>query len=300
MAFMGDHILTGIAGNGFIRIIGADTTKICEEARKIHGTSAVVTAALGRTLTAASLLSSQLKNETDSLTLSIHGHGPIGTMTCVSDFRGNVRGFATNPKVELPIRESDGKLDVGKGVGKGYLTVVKDLSLKEPYMGTAELVTGEIAQDIAYYLRISEQVPSVVSLGVRIAPDPTGNEPFIVEKAGGFLAQLMPGAPDDIIDRLELNASMLPSVTMLLGAGATITNICEDLTRGLDFELKELHNCSYKCSCSRERMLSAIAAIGRTDLEEIANDGKGAEICCHFCNTKYNFTDKEIKSLLTN
>ncbi len=293
-----DHLITAVAGGGFIRIIAAETTDICEDSRKIHGTSAVATAALGRALTGAALMSSQLKNETDSLTFTIHGHGPLGTVTCVSDVHANVRGYAANPKLELPIRTSDGKLDVGKAIGKGYITIIKDLSLKEPYMGTSELISGEIAEDLAYYFQISEQVPSVVALGVRIAPDPYGKENFVVEKAGGYLAQLLPGAPEEIISKLEQNASMLPSVTTLLSAGATMTNIVEDLTRGMELEIKSVTPCAYKCTCSRERMLTALSAIGRKDLQEIADDGKGAELVCHFCNTKYNFDDSEIKQLL--
>lgn len=295
---MGDHIITAIAADGFARITACESTSLCEEARRIHGTSAVATAALGRALTGTALMSSLLKNETDSITFTIHCQGPLHGITCVSDVHANVRGYVSNSSVELPLRASDGKLDVKGAVGKGYIQVIKDLSMKEPYIGTSELISGEIAADLAYYFRLSEQVPSVVALGVRIMPDPEGKELFIVEKAGGYLLQLMPGAPDDLISKIENNVSMLPSVTTLLSAGATMTNIVEDITRGMSLEIKEVHPCGYKCTCSRERMKTALCAIGRKDLEEIANDGKGAELCCHFCNTKYNFSDTEIRELL--
>lgn len=295
---MSDYIATAIAAGGMIRIIGAETTELCEKARQLHGTSAVATAALGRTLTAAALLSNQLKNETDSITVQIRGNGPLGGIVAVSDAHANVRGYVNEPAVELPIREEDGKLDVGGAIGQGYINIIKDLGLKEPYVGTAKLISGEIAEDLTYYLAVSEQVPSVVALGVRVAPDPEGKEPFVVDKAGGYLLQLMPGAPDDLIDSIEKQLRMLPPVTTLLAAGATIENILEDLLIGHDFELQETTECGYKCTCSRERMEKTLVSIGAKDLREIIDDGNGAEICCHFCNSKYTFTTEDIIALL--
>ncbi len=295
---MDNYIVTAMAAEGMIRIIGADTTELCEKARKLHGTSGVATAALGRTLTAAALLSNQLKNDTDSITVQIKGDGALGGIVAVSDSHANVRGYVMNPQAELPLREDDGKLDVGGAVGKGYINIIKDLGMKEPYIGTAKLISGEIAEDLTYYLAVSEQVPSVVALGVRIAPDPEGKEPFIVDKAGGYLLQLMPGASDDLIDAIEKQLRMLPSVTTLLAAGATIENILEDLLIGHGFVLQEKAECGYKCTCSRERMEKTLISIGAGDLQEIIDDGKGAELCCHFCDNKYFFSTEDVKKLL--
>ncbi len=293
-----DKIVTAIAADGMIRMIGAETTNLCEEARRLHNTSAVATAALGRLLTAAALLSNQLKNETDSITVQIRGEGPLGGVVAVSDAHANVRGYVTHPEVELPVRESDGKLDVGGAIGKGYLNIIKDLGLKEPYVGTSELISGEIAEDLTYYLAVSEQVPSVVALGVRVAPDPDGKEPFVVERAGGFLLQLMPGASDALIDDIERQLRALPSVTTLLAAGATIENIMEDVLIGLGFEVQKTEPCGYKCYCSEARMEKTLISIGANDLQEIIDDGKGAEICCHFCNKRYFFDTEDIKRML--
>lgn len=293
-----DTIITATAAEGLVRMVACESTRTCEEARKIHNTSAVATAALGRTLTAAALMSNQLKNETDSITLNISGRGPLGSILCVSDVHANVRGYVTNPAVELPVRESDGKLDVGGAVGKGFLRVIKDLSLKEPYVGTSALVSGEVADDLSYYFVTSEQVPSSVALGVRVRPDESGKEAFVVDRAGGFILQLMPGAEGELIDALEARMSCMPSVTTLLSAGASVTDIAEDVLKGFSPQIKEKRTFSYKCGCSRERMLGALAAIGRDDLNEIYKDGKGAELCCHFCNKKYNFSTEEIGALL--
>ena len=293
-----DIMITATAADGFVRMIACSSTRTCEEARRIHGTSAVATAALGRSLTAAALMSSQLKNETNSITLNICGRGPLGSILCVSDVHANVRGYVANPAADLPLRESDGKLDVGGAVGKGFLRVIKDLSLKEPYVGTSALVSGEIADDLSYYFVTSEQVPSSVALGVRIIGDDSGKEPFIVEHAGGFILQLMPGAEDELIDQLEARVKFMPSVTTLLSAGATVTDIVEDVLKGFSPEIQEKKTFAYKCGCTRGRMLEALSAIGRADLTEIYNDGKGAELCCHFCNKKYSFSTEEIGELL--
>ena len=294
----GDCIVTATAAGGAVRMTACESTGICERARRIHGTSAVMTAALGRTLTAASLLSSQLKNDTDSLTVQISGKGPGGNIVCVTDSKGNVRGYCANPSVELPLRDSDGKLDVGGAVGKGFLQIIKDLSMKEPYRGTSALVSGEIGEDVSYYFAVSEQVPTTTSLGVWICPDPCGAEPFVVEKAGGFILQLMPGAPEELIGDLESRFSSMPSVTTLLAAGASVTDIINDALSGHSPEIREVRPVEYRCTCSRERMRAALCAIGRDDLKEILEDGKGAELCCRFCGSKYFFDSGDIEEML--
>ena len=293
-----DVLVTGIAADGFVRFTAAESTATCEKARIIHGTSALATAALGRALTAAALLSSQLKNETDSVSIQINGKGPLGKIVTISDVKARVRGYVANPKAELPLRVSDGKIDVAAGVGKGFLQIIKDLSLKEPYIGTSALVSGEIAEDLTYYFAASEQVPSSVALGVRIGPDPDGKEPFRVEKAGGFIIQLMPGAPDSLIDDLEKRIGGMPSVTTLLAAGATATDIVKDIFKGYSPEIQSSHWFGYVCGCSRGRMQAALAAVGRKDLTEIYEDGHGAELCCNFCNKKYFFSTEEIGEML--
>lgn len=295
---MSDCLITATAAGGRIRLIGAETTLLCEEARALHHTSAVATAALGRLLTGAALMSRFLKNATDSITLQIKGRGPLGGVVAVSDAYANVRGYVENPFAELPLRESDGKLDVGGAIGKGALHVIKDLGMKEPYVGTSALVSGEIAEDLTYYLAVSEQVPSVVALGVRVSPDPGGREAFRVSQAGGFLLQLLPGAEESLIDALEKRIAGFPSVTTLLAAGATVENMLEDLMQGYDFTVRDRKPCAYRCTCSREKMEKTLVSIGAQDLQEIIDDGRGAELCCHFCGAKYFFdTDAVVKLL---
>lgn len=295
---MSDCLITAMAADGQVRLIGADTTVLCEKARALHNTSAVATAALGRTLTGAALMSRLLKNDTDSITLQIKGRGPLGGVVAVSDALANVRGYVGDPSVELPLRESDGKLDVGGAIGKGYLNIVKDLGMKEPYVGTSALISGEIAEDLTYYLAVSEQVPSVVALGVRVAPDPSGNAPFVVSQAGGFLLQLLPGAAESLIGDMEKRIASLPSVTTLLAAGATIENIMEDLMKGYDLTIQNKQPCAYHCTCSREKMEKTLISLGEQDLQEIIDDGRGAELCCHFCGNKYFFDTDAIVKLL--
>jgi molecular chaperone Hsp33 len=219
-------------------------------------------------------------------------------MIAVSDAHGNVRGYCQNPHVDLPLRESDGKLDVGSAVGSGVLNVMKDLGLKEPYNGTVELLTGEIAEDLSYYLVSSEQVPSVVALGVLVFPSETAPCGYEIAAAGGYMIQLMPGAPDSLIDTLEQRVAGFLPVTMMLNAGATITDVCEDLLRGLDFQVQKEIPCAYKCNCSKERMEQALLSIGKADLKAIADEDHGAELVCHFCNTRYRFEEEELRKML--
>ena len=296
---MADRLITAIGAEGLVRVIGADTTDIVRKAVELHGMSPLATAALGRALTGGVLLSKHLKNDTDSLTLKFKGDGPLRSVIAVAKADATVRGYVDEPFEDLPIRD-DGKIDVGAGIGKGQLTVIKDLGLKEPYVGTCELISGEIAEDLTYYLAVSEQIPSVVALGVRLAPDPEGVKPFIVQCAGGYILQLMPGAPDSLIDDLERQIRCLPSVTTLMDAGESIENIVEDILIGNGFELKETRPCSYKCTCSREKMEETLISIGRKDLQEIIDDKNGAELCCQYCNGRYFFTTEEMIELLDN
>ncbi len=294
---MSDRLITAIGAGGIVRAIGADTTELVQKAVDLHEMSSVAAAALGRLLTGAVLLSKQLKNETDTLTIKIKGDGPLGGVIAVATADASVRGYVDEPYADLPLR-GDGKLDVGGGIGKGQLNIIKDLGLKEPYVGTCELVTGEIAEDLTYYLAVSEQVPSVVALGVRLAPDPEKIKPYVVQYAGGYILQLMPGAPDSLIDDLERQIRCLPSVTTLMDAGESIENIVEDILIGNGYELKETRPCQYKCNCSREKMERTLISIGAKDLQEIINDKNGAELCCQFCNSRYYFTTEEMVKLL--
>lgn len=293
-----DYIVTGICADGYARVVGASTKHLVQQMLDIHNTSPLASAALGRLLTGACLMSNQLKNETDCITLQVKCNGPIGGMIAVSDAHGNVRGYCQNPHVDLPLRESDGKLDVGGAVGSGVLNVMKDLGLKEPYNGTVELLTGEIAEDLSYYLVSSEQVPSVVAVGVLVFPSETAPCGYEIAAAGGYMIQLMPGAPDSLIDTLEQRVAGFLPVTMMLNAGATITDVCEDLLRGLDFQVQKEIPCAYKCNCSKERMEQALLSIGKADLKAIADEDHGAELVCHFCNTRYRFEEEELRKML--
>ena len=295
-----DLLLSGTAADGFVRIIGAETTHTVNSAFLIHHTSPTATAALGRVLTGAVLMSKDMKNETDRMTIQVKGKGPIRGITAVSricnanGIAGNigevfVKGYAENPFADLPLRETDGKLDVGGVVGKGFMSIITDLGLKEPYIGNVPLISGEIAEDISYYYATSKQVPAAVSLGVLIDQD------LSVRKSGGFMLQLLPGAPDELITALETRMSNMPSVTTLLNAGATIENILQDILQGYGPDIGHAARCQYRCDCSEERMERALISIGKEELDKIMREDHGVEICCHFCNRKYYFTEKDIE-----
>lgn len=301
-----DYVVTGIAANGCVRVIGAETTALVNEALRIHGTSPVATAALGRLLTGAVLLSKQLKNPTDTLTIQIKGRGPLGGVTAVADAAAQVRGYAEHPSADLPLRKNessgdgkiaDGKLDVSGAIGKGYMNVIKDMGMKEPYIGTVALVSGEIAEDLTYYLAVSEQIPSVVALGVQLAPAPEAPCGYCVSKAGGFMLQLLPGAEEKLISDLEQRVGYITSVTGLLSAGATIVNIAEDLLRGYDFQEQTRSGCAYRCNCSREKIARALISIGPEERKEMIEQDGGAEVHCQFCNQKYLFNAEELAGL---
>lgn len=294
---MKDYLFSAVAADGFVRVIGAETTELVRKAQSIHQTTAVATAALGRVLTAAVLLSKGLKNPEDTMTIQFKGKGPLGGVIAVTTADAKVRGYVENPDCLLPPTEK-GKLDVGGAIGKGFLNIIKDLGLKEPYAGTIPLVSGEVAEDIACYLSVSEQVPSVVSLGVLAAPAKDETEDFEVACAGGFLLQLMPGAPDTLIDELEQRVNLLRPVTELLSDGKTMKEILSDLLKGYDQSDVTEHECGFVCTCSRDRMEKTLIGLGRTELEDIIAEQGDAEIQCHFCNSKYVFSKEELQKMV--
>lgn len=269
-----------------------DGTDIISEMERIHKTSAVVTAGLGRLSIGASLMGYGLKNQNDTVTLRVDGGGATGQLVAVADSRGNVKSYATNPVVEIPLNKF-GKLDVGGAVGKdGTLSVVKDLGLKEPYVGVIPLVSGEIAEDIASYYATSEQIPTVCGLGVLVNPDLT------VKVAGGYLIQLLPFADEKCIDVLEKNINTLPPVTTMMSDGMTAEKIALKLLDGLEPNILDESEVFYKCDCNRERTERVLISLGKKELSAMADEGKDVEICCHFCDKKYTFTPKEIANLI--
>lgn len=286
-----NNLFHAISKSGGVMISGIDSIDIVAEARRIHNTSATVSAALGRALTAASLIGSALKNEQDSVTLRFDGKGPIGVILAVSDHLGNVRGCCWDYDVELPLK-ANGKLDVGGAVGRdGTISIIKDIGLKEPHSGSARLVSGEIAEDVTAFYAISEQVPTVCALGVLVSPD------YSIAAAGGFIAQLMPGASDEEISILEKNVAALPPVTELLSAGNTPVEIINMVMKGLEPQIIGEGRADYRCKCSREKTEAALMSISKADLQDIIeNDGK-AEICCNFCGNKYLFTKEQLVAL---
>ena len=291
----GDHIYSAIGAGGLVRITAAESTMLCEEARRIHGLAPTACAALGRTLTVCAILSNGLKNEDDALTLQIRGDGPLGSIVAVTDAFANVRGYVGNPSCDLPLN-ARGKLDVGGAVGQGYLNIIKDLGLKEPYSGTIPLVSGEIAEDVACYYAVSEQIPSVVSLGVLVGPGDDGENHVIC--AGGFMLQLMPGADESLISLLEDRVSSLKPVTQLLSEGKTIEFVMQGLLEGYDITDEAVSPCAYRCNCSREKMEQALINLGRSELHDIIETEGQAEISCQFCGAKHVFGKAELTDLL--
>lgn len=275
------NMIRGISENGGVVFCGVDSTALVWEAERIHQTSAVTSAALGRLLTAASMMGIMLKNERDSITLRLAGGGPAGTVLAVADGMGCVKGYVQNPVVELPLRP-DGKLDVGGAVGKqGTLSVVRDLGLKEPYVGQIPLVSGEVAEDITAYYATSEQIPTVCALGVLVNPDLT------ISCAGGYLVQLLPGATEEEISRLEQNVAALPAVTTLLREGLGPREIMGRVMEGFAPQVLDEHKVAYRCDCCRERVERALVSMGRRELEELAAKEGTVEVTCQFCDKKY-------------
>lgn len=288
---MNDYIIRATAANDQIRAFAAVTTQMVETAREHHNTSPVATAALGRLLTAGAMMGSMMKGEKDVLTLQIKAGGPLQGLTVTADSKGNVKGYVGNPDVCIPAN-SKGKLDVAGAVGPGFLTVIKDMGLKEPYSGQVMLQTCEIAEDLTYYFATSEQVPSAVGLGVLM------NKNNTVRQAGGFIVQLMPFAEEEVISRLEQNVQKISSVTNLLEEGHTPESLLEKVLEGFDMQINEKTDTRFHCNCSKERVEKALISIGRKELNEMIQEGKPIEMNCHFCNTNYNFTVEEMKEIL--
>ena len=288
---MNDYIIRATAANDQIRAFAAVTTEMVETAREHHNTSPVATAALGRLLTAGAMMGSMMKGEKDVLTLQIKAGGPLQGITVTADSQGNVKGYVGNPDVCIPAN-SKGKLDVAGAVGPGFLTVIKDMGLKEPYSGQVMLQTCEIAEDLTYYFATSEQVPSAVGLGVLM------NKNNTVRQAGGCIVQLMPFAEEEVISRLEQNVQKINSVTNLLEEGHTPESLLEKVLEGFEMQINEKMDTRFHCNCSKERVAKALISIGRKELNEMIQEGKPIEMNCHFCNTNYNFTVEELKEIL--
>ena len=289
---MSDYLVRGMTMDGFVKFVAIRSTETVRRAAEIHGTTPNATAALGRCLTAASMMGNMQKVENGSMTMQVRGGGPIGTITVVSDHEGNVRGCVTEPKVPL-VEKHPGKLDVGATVGTdGTLTIIRDLQMKEPYIGSVELVSGEIGDDVTVYFAQSEQTPTACALGVLVDRDQS------VKVAGGYLVQLLPGAPDDVIDKVEQGIKQAGAVTKMLENGLTpeeiLTEVCGDLGV-LFFENEPI---CYKCYCSRDRVTSALISLGKQELGEIAQEGKTFPVECQFCDTVYRFTPEDIQNIL--
>lgn len=288
---MGDYIVRATAANSQIRAFAATTRELVEYARAAHNTSPVATAALGRLLTAGSMMGIMMKGDKDLLTLQIHASGPLNGMTVTADAKGNVKGYVGNPNVVIHANEK-GKLDVAGAVGIGFMNVIKDMGLKEPYLGQTELRTSEIAEDLTYYFATSEQVPSSVGLGVLMEKDNT------VKQAGGFILQLMPFTEEEVINRLEENLKRVTSVTGMLEEGKTPEGILETLLEGFDIEINDRVPTQFHCNCSKERVEKALISIGRKEIQEMIDEGKEIEMNCHFCNKNYKFSVENLKRIL--
>ena len=288
-----DKLIRCISTDGTLVMMAADTTDMAEKAQQIHKTSAVTSAALGRLLTASSLMGSMLKGDNDSITLRLNGGGPAGTIMAISDSHGDARGYVTNPVVEIPLNQK-GKLDVSGAVGTdGSLTVIKDLNLKEPYVGQTPIISGEIAEDITSYYASSEQTPTVCALGVLVNPD------LSVKSAGGFIIQLLPFAPDETIDMVERCISNIESVTSMLSDGMSPEQMCRKVLNEFELEVLDESNPEYKCNCSRRRVESALISTGIDSLKELACE-KETQVCCQFCEKKYIFSGNDILKLIEN
>ena len=288
---MNDYKIRATAADGQIRAFAATTKEMVETAKNAHNTSPIATAALGRLMTAAAMMGSDLKGEGELLTLRIEGDGPIGGLLVTADGKGDVKGYAFNPDVMLP-PNAQGKLDVGGSLGLGVLSVIKDIGLKEPYVGQTQLITGEIAEDLTYYFATSEQVPSSVALGVLMNKDNT------VRQAGGFIIQLLPGASDEIIDRLEAKLSGISSITSLLDAGKTPEEILTDILGEFGLEILKKMPVQFHCDCERSRVEKAIISIGRKEIQDMIDEGKEIEVNCQFCNKHYKFSVDELGEML--
>ena len=288
---MEDYIIRGMAANHQVRFFAAYSKNLVEEARKHHDTSPVATAALGRLLTAGAMMGTMCKNDSDVITIQIKCSGPIGGLVVTADAKANVKGYVYNKDVMLPPSKA-GKLDVGKALDLGVLTVIKDLGLKEPYSGQTHLVSGEIAEDLTYYFATSEQIPTSVALGVLMNKDNT------VRQAGGFIIQMMPFAEEEVIAALEDRLKDFSSVTTHLDAGETPEDMMKKLFEGFDMEVEDRIPTQFYCNCSKERVSKAVISVGKKDLQEMIDEGKPIEVNCHFCNSHYTFTVEEMEEML--
>lgn len=289
---MKDQLVRAMSRDGFVNAVAVTTKDLTERARQIHKTLPTATAALGRLLAAASMMGNMQKVDDGSITLQIKGGGPLGTVLAVSDAAGNVRGYVDNPQISL-LEKYRGKLDVGAAVGKdGMLTVIRDLRMKEPYVGSVPLVSGEIAEDITQYFAQSEQIPTACALGVLVDVDQS------VKAAGGYILQLLPGAPDEVIDKLEQNVKNAGAVTSMLAAGMDAEAVLRKAMAGFEVEILEKSPVSYRCYCSRRRVTDMLISLGEAELSSIREEGKDISVGCQFCDTVYTFTPQDIKAIL--
>ena len=285
-----DKIIRALAGDGNIKMSVITARDTVERARQIHSLTPTASAALGRTLCAASLMGEMMKEDDGSLTIRVNGGGPIGSVVAVSDSSGNVRGYVENPGLDLPLR-SDGKLDVGGAVGQdGMLTVSRDIGLREPYIGSTELVSGEIAEDLSSYLLSSEQIPSACGLGVLVDTDRT------IKAAGGFIGQLLPFAPEELIEKLEDNIFFMDQLTTILAEDG-IEEVFRQVLKGLDYQILSETEVEYRCYCSRERVEEAVSCIEKAELEDMAAEGREISVSCQFCDAEYTFTPQELRAI---
>ena len=287
---MSDYIVRATAADSSIRAFAITSKEMVEAARAHHNRSPIMTAALGRLLSGGAMMGIMMKGDKDLLTLQIQCSGPAKGLTVTADSHGNVKGFAMNPDVDLP-PNAQGKLNVGGALDLGILSVIKDMGLKEPYVGQCQLQTGEIAEDLTYYFATSEQIPSAVGLGVLVDKDGS------VMQAGGFIIQLMPFTPDDVIDRLEKKITEIDSVTQMLEKGMTPEQILEEILGEFGIEITDTVETAFKCDCSKEKISRALATISKKDMDDIINDGESIEVKCQFCNTAYKFEVDELKEL---
>jgi molecular chaperone Hsp33 len=288
---MNDYIIRATAAGDTVRAFAIRSTELTAEAREIHHTFPVVTAALGRLLSAGAMMGSMMKGENDKLTLQMKGDGPIAQMTVTADSHGNVKGFPANPSVDIPLKRA-GKLDVGGAVGKGVFTVIMDLGLKEPYNGQVEIQTGEIGDDLAYYFTVSEQTPSAVGLGVMVDTDSS------VKHAGGFIIQMMPDVAEETIEALEAKLNGADPVTTMMDKGMSPEDILEYYLGDLGLNITEKLPVRYYCGCSKETVAGALATISTDDLKEMINDGEEIEVKCYFCNSAYRFSTEELEEMM--
>lgn len=284
---MEDYLVQGMAFNNEVRFFAAYSSKIVEDARKIHDTTPVCTAALGRTLTAGAMMGAMLKNDSDLLTIRFNGDGPAKSVTVTADSKSNVKGIISNPHVELPVRESDNHMDVGRAIGHGTLSVIRDTGLKDPYVGQTQIVSGEIAEDLTYYFANSEQIPTVIGLGVLVEKD------WSVKHAGGFIIQLLPFASEETISAIEDALSKFKSVTDYLNDGEIPEVIMERLLK--DMVIEDKRPIQYKCNCDRKRVTKALISLGHKELQSMIADGEPVNLHCDFCGKDYEFSIDELK-----